>query len=216
MKFPNVGSFDSLGILFTLLPGLITLVLVRALTARSRKIEPTEAILHGLAYTLLVHSIWTALTIRSWIPTPDIVGLSLSAIALGLILSWLTNAGMTYGVFRWLNLTHEPSWPSIWETAFREFRGSQGEYAVFEFKDGRRLYGAIHGFSSDQKEGHLLVDRARWIHAADEHQQQSEQPGSLLIRADDVAIVQFMPFTSEVRNVGSPTIDDASPNTDPA
>jgi hypothetical protein len=201
LKFPNVGSVDSLGILFTLLPGLITFVIVRSLTARSRKMEPTDAILLGLAYTLLVHAIWTVLTLASWIPTPDIVGLSLSAVGLGLFVSWLTNAGSAYRVFQWLRLTQESTWPSIWETAFREFRSNQGEYAVFEFTDGRRLYGAIHGFSADQRDGHILIDRAKWIHSNDENGDLPEQPGSLLIRADDVATVQFMPYEQGSQNV---------------
>jgi len=54
MALPDLGKIDSLGLLFTLLPGLLTFVIVHAMTARGQKIEPIEAVLYGLAYTLAV------------------------------------------------------------------------------------------------------------------------------------------------------------------
>ena len=213
MKLPSMPSLDSLGVLFALLPGLITLLLVRSLTVRGRKLDPAEAILHALAYTLLVHAIWAVLTgIGSFLPTPDLVGLSLCAVGLGLVLSWLTNSGAIYKALRAARLTREASWPSIWESAFKEFRATIGEYAVFEFKDGRRLLGAIRAFSAHQNEGHIYLDRPRWI---DSDEAQPEQPGTILVNASDISFVQFLPLASETDDAGrsAQTNDSAATTT---
>ncbi len=209
MEFPSISIGGSVGLLFQLLPGLITFLVVRWLTARGRKIETAEAILHGLAYTLVVHAIWSFLTaIGSLIPTPDLMGLSLCAVGLGLAASWLTNSGSIYGVLRKLMLTREASWPSIWETAFREFTGRIGEYVVLEFKDRRRLLGAIRGFSADQEGGHVYLARPRWIHSDSDA---PEQPGTLLVNATDIASVQFLPFSSETDDARRSTGTNSAP-----
>jgi hypothetical protein len=191
ISLPDVGHLDTLGVLFALLPGLVTVLIVRALTARSRKLDTVETVLQGLAYTLLVHATWVILKmIGSWIPTPDLAGLSLCSVALGVLVSWATNSDLVYGLLRKVRLTAEPSWNSIWESAFREFRNTTGEYIVLEFKDGRRLKGGVRGFSSDQENGYVYLARCRWI---DPTSEQLEQPGTLLFNAHDIKFVQFLP-----------------------
>lgn len=194
MKLPDVGQVASLGILFTLLPGLITYLIVRAMTERGKKIDALEAVLNGLAYTLLVHAIWYFLThIGSLIPTPDIVGLCLTAIGLGIAVAAIGNAGIHYKVFRWLGITSEPSWPGIWQSAFREFQ-HQGEYTVLHLKDRRRVMGAVRGYSNEQKEGHICLERVQWLDSANPA---TEHPGMHLFSAEDVAIVEFVPIPKE-------------------
>jgi hypothetical protein len=198
MDFPNLptpGAVDSLGLLFTLLPGLLTYVVVRALTARGEKIEPAEAILHGLAYTLVVHAIWFGLTaLGSVIPTPDLIGLALTAVGLALGVAALHNSGRFYGLLRRWRLTNQPSWLTIWETAFREYRGvRKGEYAVLHLKDGRRVMGAIRGFSPRQEKGHVCMERVQWL-SDETGVKNPEHAGLHLFNADDVFVVEFMPL----------------------
>ena len=198
MSIPDTWSLESLGVLFALLPGFITFLLVRSLTARGRRIQATEAVLHGLAYTLLAHAIWAVLTsVGSLIPTPDLVGLPLCAIALGLVLSWLATSGIVYNVLRKMRLTREAPWRSVWQSAFAEFRANVGEYAVLQFRDGRRLLGAIRGSSAQQSRGHVYLHRARWIHSDGD---EPEQPGTILVNAGDISFVQFLPFPSETQD----------------
>jgi hypothetical protein len=195
VKLPNVGQIESLGILFTLLPGLITYLVVRALTERGRKIDAIDAVLYGLAYTLVVHAIWYALThVGSWIPTPDIIGLCLTAVALGIVVAIIANTGVAYCVLRWLRITSEASWSTIWQTTFREFRRTEDEYAVLHLKDRRRVMGALRGYSSEQKEGHICLERVRWL---DSDGARTEQPGMHLFNAEDVAFVEFVPALKE-------------------
>jgi hypothetical protein len=193
-SLPSIGNLETLGVLFSLLPGLITFILYRSLTAKGKKVGAVDAILHGLAYTLVVHGIWSGLTsLGSLIPTPDIFGLTASAVYLALVLAFLSNNGQLYGWLRKLNLTQETSWSSVWESSFREFRNSDGEYVVIEFKDGRRILGAIRGFSNEQGNGHIVLQKSKWLHANEE---QPEQPGMILVSAGDVSTIQFLPSES--------------------
>lgn len=191
MDLPDIGKIESLGLLFTLLPGLLSYLVFRALAARADKIEAVEAILSGLAYTLVVHALWFGLKLGSWIPTPDLLGLSVTAVGLGCSLAAIHNSGYGYRVLRRLRLTGEPSWVTIWETAFREFRGVQGgEYAVLHLKDGRRVMGAIRGFSPRQENGHVCLERVQWLLNAESG---DEHPGLHLFNACDISIVEFLP-----------------------
>ncbi len=195
MNLPSVGNVKSLELLFTLLPGLLTYLLVRSLTARERRVEATEAILHGLAYTLLVHAMWTVCTsIGTWFPTPDIVGLSLCSLLLGVVVSRLSNRGAIYEFLRRVGVTSESGWASIWESAFREFRTTRGEYGVFHSRDGRRIMGAIRGYSLQQSGGHICLERAQWLEGLEAL---AELPGMVLIPADDVQFIEFLPTHPE-------------------
>lgn len=192
MSLPDLGKIDSLGLLFTLLPGLLTFVVVHAMTARGQKIDPIEAVLYGLAYTLAVHGIW-GLLVRagSLVPTPDIVGLPLTALLMGLGISIVATSGWSYAVLRRLRVTGQSSWVTIWETAFREFRGGQGEYAVLHLQDGRRVMGSVRAFSPHQKDGHVCLDRVKWL---DGSQAGEEHPGVHILGGNDIAVVEFIPF----------------------
>ncbi|MEL6898841.1 MAG: hypothetical protein AAFP90_22305, partial [Planctomycetota bacterium] len=109
MTLNSIGKLSDLGIVFSLLPGLVTYLAVRLCTGRERKIEVTEAILHALAYTLLSHAVWALCCLPgSYIPTPDIVGLSLCAIAIGLALSVAINRHLAISTLRFLGLTRQP------------------------------------------------------------------------------------------------------------
>lgn len=191
LKVPEVGDISSLGGLFTLLPGLITYLIVHVLCERHKKLDAADVVLKSLAYTLLCHAIWQVLkSMGSLIPTPDIIGLPVCAIALGLFAARLANSGAAYRLLRRLRMTDQPSWVSIWDSAFREFRDGVGEYTVLILKDGRRIYGAIRGFSSEQREGHVCLDRFRWL---DADIAEPEVRGTILVNAEDVAFVHFIP-----------------------
>lgn len=192
MSLPELGKLDSLGLLFTLLPGFLTFFIFRAMSARGDKIEAIEAILSGLAYTLIIHAFWFGFKrLGSWFPTPDLVGLSLTAAGLGFGLASLHNSGWGFRLLRRFHLTGESAWITIWETAFREFRGSQGggEYAVLHLKDGRRVMGAIRGFSPRQENGHVCLERVRWFSGSE---QSEEHPGLHLFNAGDICVVEFI------------------------
>lgn len=189
LYLPDVGKLDSLGILFSLLPGLLTYVVQRALSGREQKLEAVDAILHGLAYTVLVHAVWAVLTMWSWFPTPDIFGLCACAIALGAIVAKCKNSGWFYGALRFCGLSRESSWPTIWETSFREASRLGSEYAVLHLKDRRRVMGAVRFYSHDQASGHVILERAQWLDSADGI---GQIEGMFVVSGSDVQFVQFL------------------------
>lgn len=144
----------------------------------------------GLAYTLLVHATWAVLVnLGTLIPTPELVGLALSAVVWGVIIAKLHTHGWVYRVLHWFGVTFEPAWPTIWQTTFRDFRQSKGQYVVLHLKDRRRVYGGLCAVSSTQAGGHIYLEPSRWLDDPDS----DLQNGGLMFNADDVAVVEFVP-----------------------
>lgn len=192
-ELPEIGKIESLGILFTLLPGLLTYLVVRLLTARGKELQTTEMVLYSLAYTLIVNATWALLkAVGSWIPTPDLVGLSLSAVAWGIAVSVGIMFGFPYNVLNCIKVTREGPCPTTWQSAMHVFRSKGGEYLLLNFKDGRRVLGATRGLPAQQKDGHFCLERVRWLSPGTD---EIEQPGLMLFNAEDVSFVQFLPPT---------------------
>lgn len=190
-------KLDSLGLIFTLLPGLVALLVVRTLTAKDRKIEAVEAVLFGLAYTLPIHAIWTICKLLgSWVPTPDIVGLSITAVCFAFVVSWLVRTDCLFRLLRWLGITDQTVWVGTWNISFRKAKQERHDYAVFQLEDERRIMGEVRSFSVQQKEGHICLGNSRWI-----DKDNPDTPlldGYVLIPAEKVESVQFLPdFTNE-------------------
>lgn len=192
IEVPTVGDWSSLGLLFALLPGLLTYVVHHALVYRNQRIEATHAVLWALAYTLLVHAFWELLKLPgSFIPTPDVIGLPLIAGAMGLLLSYCSTQGWIYSQLRALGFTRESSWETLWLSAFHECRYKMNiGYAVLHLKDGRRVYGGIAGFGSKQQNGHVALNPFQWL-GEDAKDQLPMSENLLLIEADLIAFVEF-------------------------
>ncbi len=211
MSLPNLGKFESLGILFTLLPGLVTYLIVHSLTAREKKHEAAEVILHALAYTLIVYAIWSFLTLKSCFPTPDLLGLLLTAITFGLCFAILVNWGIIYTVLQYYGLTGESAWHSIWYTTFRYSHGEDFEYALLYLKDKSKLRGAIRGYSRNQKDGHVALESGCWI---DDDNNEIPADGLLLIPGEEITMIHFLPPFTEVNRDEQESNQNSSASTD--
>lgn len=208
-----IGKLTDLGIVSSLLPGLVAYLVVRQCTARERKIDVTEAILHALAYTLLSHAIWAICTsLGSLIPTPEIVGLTLCAVFVGLVVSVTTNHRISYSLLRKLRLTRQAEFPTIWETSFVHAERELSEYAVFELDDDRRIMGAIRGVSSDCADGHICLEKCQWL-SSELHNPSVPIEGWFLVQAKRVKSVHFIP-RGETEDVRTPRTNSA-PTTAP-
>ncbi|WP_417736488.1 DUF6338 family protein [Rosistilla oblonga] len=189
----SVGKLSDLGIVFALLPGLVTYLVVRLCTGRERKIDVTETILHGLAYTLLSHAVWVVCTLPgSLLPTPEIVSLTLSAIVVGLVVSLAINRRVAFRTLRKLGLTREPEFPTVWETTFKLSEHDVGEYVVLELDDERRILGAILGVSPEQRDGHIALQRSQWLPMTP-NDATIQIEGWFLIPAARVCSIHFLP-----------------------
>lgn len=195
LEIPNPGEIETLGLIFTLSPGLICLFIIHSLTSRERKIEPVPVILHSLAYTLIVHAVWELLQFKSCIPTKPIVGLPLTAVVVGLVLAAAVCNGWIYKALRFLKITDESEWESVWKTAFKDGR-KIGEYVIITFEDGKQVQAAIRDFSSTQADGHITIERFRWI--GEDYIPGEENTGILVFSASSVRDIHFQAtFRSE-------------------
>ena len=190
----SIGDIESVQVLFALLPGLLTVLVVRSLAAREQKLEAVETVIRGLAFTLLVHAIWALLTIGSIIPTPDIIGMPLCAVALGLIVATIINSGWMYEILRFSRLTSESSWGNAWKSSFRHAAKNVGEYAVLHLKDKRRILGAVRCYSADADGGHVAIDKAAWLSQSNEVK---DAIGFLIFPVEEIKFIQFLESQGE-------------------
>jgi len=111
----KIGKIEDVELLFALLPGLLTYLVVYFLASRQEKIDAIKAVLLALAFTLVSHATWSLLkSLGSYIPTPDIVGITITATAWGVIFGFLVNRGWIYRLLRSVGISAEPGAATIW------------------------------------------------------------------------------------------------------
>jgi hypothetical protein len=197
LKVPSAISAESIGILYALLPGVVTFLVARALTERAKKIEATEAVLYSLAYTLLVHALWASVV--SLMPAAEAsvsIALPVIGVTLGVLLASMTNTGCVYALLRWLRVTREASAPSTWLAAFEEARREGIEFAVLHLNDGRRLYGNVRSVSNDPADGHVLLGDHRWLNEKSPDDA-ALQGGYVLAKQENILLVELVSFVTE-------------------
>lgn len=186
----NISSLNTLGTLFTLLPGLLTYLVVHFLTARERKLEATEAVLMGLGFTVIVNTLYAVAANFSKLPAePNLPSLTIIALTIGLVVSISTNNGLGYAILRKSRLTKESSWRSTWVTALKTFDEEGGDWVFVYLSDGSRLLGAVAGYSSDITDGHLALQDCSWVKADDE---KIKTPGVILIPGEQIVTLQLL------------------------
>ena len=195
---PSVTGLDELGILFALLPGLLTYLVKHTLVARHESLAATKVVLWGLAYTMVDWAIWEAVKWPgSVLPTPDLVGLSLTAVAVGAVTAAADSSGRLFKFARRIGLTNQPVFPSVWRAAFHQFRFERkGEWVVLHMRDGRRMLGGVVAISPTRENGHVLLQPARWL-LDDESggaggMSVPMNRGGYLISTADIAIVEYL------------------------
>jgi len=174
------------------MPGLVTFLVLRALTERSKKIEATEAVLYGLAYTLLVHAAWSLLSMTPAAVVPAVAAEPLIALILGVLFAWASNNDWLYRALRRIGVTRESSSSSVWIAAFEEAKRERIEYAVLYLTDGRRLYGNVRGVSDEPSDGHVLLGDHRWLDE-DSCGDSAMEGGFLVVKQADILLVEFVP-----------------------
>lgn len=170
-----------LSLLLALLPGLIVAEVGAALTVRSRR-SRFDRVVQALLFTLLVHACW--FPFRSLFPGYGVLGLSVLALGLGVLLAWVINTGHLHAVLRRLHVTKKGSRPTEWYDAFYR----TPEYVVLHLKDGRRLFGWPRLWSDRSSEGHVLLEDAQWLEVTP-----PKARTSMLVAAEDIGIVEFVP-----------------------
>jgi hypothetical protein len=192
---PKLG-YDAPDAFTLLLPGFLAYAVFCALQRRGDKLEATNAVLNALGLTLVVHITWyAAKSAGSIVPTPDVVGLTVTSIIVGLGLCYNDEYAIAFRLLRKVKFTDSAPWHTIWLTAFNYGRGTSRGYVVLHFKDtSRRIIGYVAGFPRQSQQQHILLTQYRWLH----DNTVQERHGSILISLDEVSMVEFLDYEKEM------------------
>jgi hypothetical protein len=183
--FDLAGSSD---FVLTLLPGLITYLVVKLLTARDEKIETADAIVKGLAYTVVAHAFWALLSkLEQFHDFPTLSGLVIISLTVGVLSSCVLLSGMLYKVLRLLGFSDQSDYSSTWESYLKKLGRDGFEYSQIHLKDGRIIFGAIIEYSGKQSDGHLIVSECDWL---DEDGKQTPVEGLFLVPCSEIVLLQ--------------------------
>ena len=192
---PEIPKIESIGVLYALLPGLLAVVTYRRFAGARKKMEATETAVIALAYTIVCHATWQLLTMPSFtfVPVPDLLGLSLCGVFWGVLVAVDVSNDWSFSILRKKGLVATSTHSTVWIGAIHDF----GKVATVELADGRTIYGIITRASMEQKDGHLVIARAVWIHqgVVQENRegvvQENQDAGTTMIRGNDVKLIQF-------------------------
>lgn len=167
-------GFDTLQVLVILLPGFVTARIVQTLTVRSRQTE-FDKVIEAFLYSFIVYVIFAVLFPQLVLTDrKGIVVLALIAIILGLLVSALITNDLPTRFLRWVKVTTKSTRSSVWSDVFHDIT----QYALVEFKDGRRLIGWPRYFSDTPEEASVFLENAAWV-LDDGSSVQIEGPGIL-------------------------------------
>jgi hypothetical protein len=191
--------------LFTfLLPGFITSFLFYSLTSFPKKSE-FEAVVIALIYTIIINAIVKLLGlfyIDNLVVNDELNQLCktalsiITALFIGFSWSGLYNNDVIHKFLREMKITNQTSYPSEWYGTFSETK----RYIVLNLKDGRRISGWPLLWPNHPRQGHFVLEQAKWL--LDEDDKSSAMPletvDKIMIDANNVEMVTFLKFNDEL------------------
>lgn len=187
------------GLLTALAPGLLALVVARLLTQSERPWDAVATAVYGLALTVIANLGWlvvrTGLSLGMDVTQPWVnrelspVGAQVIGILLGVLLAMSSK----YDLIGWLRRRFDmPDLRSVWLGGFGKHAQS---YVLLTLTDGQRVYGYARAVSKEEKDGHILLERASFstpLETFAPGQNPSADRGRiLLLRISDVSSVEF-------------------------
>jgi len=185
---PKFDLPSGLEALINLLPGLLTLIVVRSTSHAHRKIEAAPFTIFALVYTLVANIFfelarWSYPAFEFW---PKVVVLSAISVAVGLLLGFANHYRWPQTVCVWLHLD-SALMPSPWQAAFQFQRD---KWIQVDLKDGTCIYGWPIEPPIERKDGDLVLGKVRCLV---NEQWESELSGVVLIPGDEIKRIRFMP-----------------------
>ena len=187
-------SGEIVDLLKFLLPGFITAAIFHSLTSH-RKPSAFERIVSALIFTFLINATISILC-KASICLPEIV----VAIALGLIASLISNKDCMHKLFRRLHVTNETSYPSEWESTFKD-HGHKATIILY-LKDGRRLYGQLEEWPSDPQVGHFRISKVDWLDRENSLTPFELDSAKVLVPAAEVKMLALAPMIDDSKSEG--------------
>jgi Family of unknown function (DUF6338) len=201
-------SYQVLGALLILLPGFLTVELVRAVSTRPQRTD-FDKVVQAFIYSFLAYVCFSAvggqfpLAVRSessgteqrYFIEPQIsslLGLLLVAILLGLLIGVALHFDFPISLLRSRGWTQRTFQVSVWNDCFR----SHGGYVQVELADGRNIIGWLRFFSDAPEESSLFLEDAAWLRS-DGKQFPIVGSGILLTKDSGIKHVMFLKANQE-------------------
>ena len=194
------ASNEVIEVLRYLIPGLIVSWVFHGLTFHAKP-SPFERVVQALIFTFLIQAImvpWKSLlfflgekfcTVGYWSDEVALVHSALWALAVGLLVSYLTNNDKLHALLRYFRITQRTSYPSEWFSAFCE----SNNYVVLHLSGERRLYGWPAEWPNSPKGGHFVVSHAEWLNNGT----RLDEAERLIVPAAEVEMVELVPWVFE-------------------
>lgn len=191
-----------------LLPGFVAAWVFYGFSAHVKP-NQFERIIQALIFTvvlqvlvLLIRQVlfWfgdQGFALGSWNEDVELGWLLVAAILFGLAATACMEHDLLHGLARRTGLTRRSSIASAWYGALGGYKG----YLVLHLNDERRLYGYPKAWPEDPGHGHFLMIRATWLVSASDTEAKQDEilERGMLICADDVKMIEFLPFNWSAR-----------------
>lgn len=198
-------SKDILTLLNQLLPGLVTAWVIYGLTSHPRPTQ-FERVVQALIYSFFIGALVAfeekALLFAGrfyafgyWDKSAELFASSLSALGLGLIISFFSNNDTFYKFARDKGFTTRTAFPSEWYGAFSQ----HPRYTVLHLRGGRRISGYPVDWPSEPTAGHFRLVDAAWVNE-DRTETVLDGDHSILIPAAEVELVELLKYREELPN----------------
>lgn len=193
-----------IAVLQYLLPGFLAAWVFYGFTSFPKPSQ-FERIVQALIFTLITQAfvfieksaalkLGEIYQIGVWTTRSELLCSIVTAVILGVTLSYFANNDKFHKIARDVGLTRETSYPSEWFGAFLK----NVTYIVLHLEDERRLYGWPIEWPSEPDRGHFVLKQVSWL------DNDNELPitgvDSIMINVKDVKWVEFMEKTWEENN----------------
>lgn len=207
-------STEIVDLLRYLLPGFLTAWVFYGFTSYPKPSE-FERVIQALIFNLFVQAmsycsqgccllVGNFYSFGNWNVHSDLFNALICATILGFLFAYFCNTDKFHAAVRKLGVTKETAYPSEWFGVFCK----NSTYVVLHLLDERRIYGWPTNWPSEPTKGHFSLEQASWL-----TDNGKEQPLSgvctILIRAEDVRMVEFMKTSMEYQN-GSKSTESAA------
>ncbi|MEJ1416996.1 MAG: DUF6338 family protein [Candidatus Sedimenticola sp. (ex Thyasira tokunagai)] len=199
-------TYETINILFLLVPGFISIRVLDTVITRKDADNPSK-IVEAFVFSFLIYACvnfiysWEPLVkaqqkdnIFEYVFTNDVTLLGLTillAIVIPLVFGAFIHNDLHTAILRRFNVTDKTSRSSVWQDVYI----NEKRHVVAHLKDGRRVYGWPMYYSHNSEEPHLYLFQPAWV--TDDGEYIECQTHGILLKNNDVEIIEFMPTTGE-------------------
>ncbi len=189
------ASSEVVSVLSFLLPGFVAAAVFHSLTSYPKPNE-FDRVVQALIFTIIAQAAvqgiqWMARLVNSevyWIAEVEILVSVCIAVALAVVIVYLSNHDTLHGLLRRLGVTKETAYPSEWYSTF--YRNPDC-YVILHLQGQRRLYGWPEEWPSRPDQGHFIIAEGEWL-VEDQRILLAEDAVAIVIPAKEVEMVEFI------------------------